>query len=260
MNGWAKLPRVLADALIRDDLDFDGFAIVAFLVAAREYASGEYVGTLEKIAADLRWEHTPDYLSKKLRELREGDWLAFETRPGQRKPYVIRLGSRLLSEPTSDSTSDTTSDSTSDGDTPPQSEVTSESPRSGAQPIPQPAGAEAAFQPPTIPRSKEREQEREGEPAGAVRLPRDGSRPSSFQSPASSNGTAPALVTPAAVDHQDEGSEVRIIDDCMACGERPEDGVADYGPEWLCDRCAAERGLPQPGQPREVGVERDDEA
>jgi hypothetical protein len=69
---------------------------------------------------------------------------------------------------------------------------------------------------------------------------------SSFQIPASTNGATPA----AAAYHEDEGSEVRIIDECMACWERPEEGVADYGRDWLCDRCAAERGLRHlPGPP-----------
>src|SRR5215211_2550555 len=95
MSGWAKLPRCLTDALARGEIDFRDLALIAFFVVAIDWRTNEYVGDRTVIAHQSRWDLTEDYLSKKLRRLRKAGWLEFESEPGKRDAYVIRLGPKV---------------------------------------------------------------------------------------------------------------------------------------------------------------------
>jgi|SRR5215211_1309898 len=120
MTGWAKLPRCLTDALARGEIDFRDLALIAFFVVAIDWRTNEYVGDRTVIAHQSRWDLTEDYLSKKLRRLRKAGWLEFESEPGKRDAYVIRLGPKVRDP-----------GRTSDSEAPSQSEVTSD--RSGVR-------------------------------------------------------------------------------------------------------------------------------
>jgi hypothetical protein len=95
MHGWAKLPRALTLALARRELDTDEFALVAFVIAAADYRTQDYVATAPEIAEMTGWRYCPDYLVRRLRRLRDAEWLDFDSSPGKRAPYVIRPGRRV---------------------------------------------------------------------------------------------------------------------------------------------------------------------
>jgi hypothetical protein len=42
----------------------------------------------------------------------------------------------------------------------------------------------------------------------------------------------------AAADVRHRAAPLRIMDDCVRCGERPLDGVQQIGDDWICDQCA----------------------
>jgi hypothetical protein len=139
--GWEKLPRLVADALTGDDLDFNAHGVLTFLIGAVNWKTGVYRGTIRRLAEDIGWEHSENYLSKKLRTLRDGGWIDFESKSGQRSAYVIRLGRRVKEGQRNPPAYRPTSDSTSDYNPPSQSEVTSDSPngtpaaKADAQPV-----------------------------------------------------------------------------------------------------------------------------
>jgi len=171
MNGYAKLPRSVLTALERAELTTNEFAVLVYLIGKFDYITSDHSATLRTLADSLRWERTDDYLRKILGSLQDKKWVKFESKQGQRNPYLFRPGSRLPGRDlgsTSDDTSDDTSDTTSDSDPPSQSEVTSDSPRSAEAAIPLPESVSGGSQPLISPRSQEGEEEGEEETA-AVR-------------------------------------------------------------------------------------------
>jgi hypothetical protein len=108
VEGWAKLPRSVSDALTADELDFNSHGVLTFLIGAINWKTGVYRGTLRRLAEDIGWKRTSDYLRKTLNGLREDGWIGYESKSGKRDAYVIWLGARALSgqgnSPISDST------------------------------------------------------------------------------------------------------------------------------------------------------------
>lgn len=87
---FARVPFRVHAALRRGDLTLAGFAIVAFL-AEEDFSDGEAVYTLRALIDALQWPWSADTLWRELRRLRSGGWIEFESKPGQRRPYVFRL-------------------------------------------------------------------------------------------------------------------------------------------------------------------------
>lgn len=82
-------------ALERGDLDFYGYAIVAFFVdkLAGPNSDGEVAYTLNQLADALKWPLTREWLRDRLHRLRTAGWIDFDDIvPGQRRPWVFRLG------------------------------------------------------------------------------------------------------------------------------------------------------------------------
>jgi hypothetical protein len=91
---FEKVPRGLVRTLKLDAMSFTEFGVLCFLILSIDHKTGKYIGRLTAIADELAWEHSTNYLSKVLRRLRNERWLEFEMKPGDRGPYVIRLGER----------------------------------------------------------------------------------------------------------------------------------------------------------------------
>jgi hypothetical protein len=92
---FARHPARIVRALERGDLDFYGYAIVAFFVdkLAGPYSDGEVAYTLNQLADALKWPPTREWLRDRLHRLRTAGWIDFDDIvPGQRRPWVFRLG------------------------------------------------------------------------------------------------------------------------------------------------------------------------
>jgi hypothetical protein len=122
--GWEKLPRSVSEALTGCEIDFLEHGLLTFLVGAINWRTGIYRGTLARLAEEVGWEQSTDWLRKKLSSLREGGWIEYESKSGQRSPYVIRLGARVREGQRTPSSYGLTSDSLSR----PRSEVSSNTP------------------------------------------------------------------------------------------------------------------------------------
>lgn len=120
--GWEKLPRSVSEALTGDDLDFNSHGVLTFLIGAVNWKTGVYRGTIRRLAEDVGWERSEDYLRKALVKLRTGGWIEYESKPGQRSAYVIRLGQRVKEGQRNPRAYRRTSDS----EPPSQSEVSSD--------------------------------------------------------------------------------------------------------------------------------------
>jgi hypothetical protein len=93
--GWEKLPRSVSEALTACEIDFAEHGLLTFLVGAINWQTGVYRGTLARLAEEVGWEHSQDWLRRKLLRLREDGWIEYESKAGQRSAYVIRLGVRV---------------------------------------------------------------------------------------------------------------------------------------------------------------------
>src|SRR6266567_4745854 len=94
--GFAMLPRYLAELLQRDELSFDQFALLAYLLAVSNYRTQTYSRTLRGLHDEMCWRKSESQLGKVLQELRDLGFIAYESKRGQRKPYLIRLMPQLL--------------------------------------------------------------------------------------------------------------------------------------------------------------------
>lgn len=105
--------------MLRGELTFPQFALCAYLVLAKDDRD-EVATTLSGLAEAIGWPQSLDSLLRAAQALRNAGWLDYESKTGQRKPYVIRLTGLLVE------TSDTTSATKGGG----FAEVTSAVPRS----------------------------------------------------------------------------------------------------------------------------------
>lgn len=79
------------DALKARELSFRAFGLLAFLCGEADFRTGKVTMSLRAMSDTVGWDGTTDWLRKNLRLLRDGGWIAYESRPGQQKPYVITL-------------------------------------------------------------------------------------------------------------------------------------------------------------------------
>jgi hypothetical protein len=102
---YSRHPHRIVAAFERGDLDLYGFAVLSFFVqriATPLCPNGEVAYTLDGLAEALRWQQDvgqgTEQLRRVLHALREGEWLDFDVRPGQRKPWVYRLGRAAIDQ------------------------------------------------------------------------------------------------------------------------------------------------------------------
>jgi hypothetical protein len=92
---FAKLPRALAQATAEAQLDVYDLGILAFIIAASDWRTNQYVSpSLRALKDNLDWPYKEDSLRKRLVRLRELTWLEFESTQGKRTAYLFRLGQR----------------------------------------------------------------------------------------------------------------------------------------------------------------------
>jgi hypothetical protein len=126
-NGFWRAPRWLRDELDDGNLTLTQFALIHYLAesgADREGAATRY-GDLS-----ARFQVSQRTIERAMSQLRDRGLLAFEIKTGQRTPFRVTLGARLVelpptapptlqggsvSEVTTDTTGDTTSDTTTTG-------------------------------------------------------------------------------------------------------------------------------------------------
>lgn len=143
---WAKLPHEAGVAVERGELTLRQLALLAYLRLKADHRAHEVTCTLSVLAEQCHWSHSTSLLSKELTILRRGGWVHYESRPGQRRPYIIHLpevgtnlGRERLTRPRKPNTGKARrrtirSDETSDSAT--LSEVSSDDGRSLPEPIP----------------------------------------------------------------------------------------------------------------------------
>jgi hypothetical protein len=132
---FARLPHRLAEPLRRHELSCGGFAILALLHIKADEESREYAATLRGLAAEVNWDKTEVTLWRELHRLRDAGLIDFDSKPGQRTPYVFRLASADIA-----TSGDlfTTSSSTSSPEAPAVKRSTSALKRSEQRSIPLP--------------------------------------------------------------------------------------------------------------------------
>lgn len=86
-----RVPYRVLRALNRGDITFTQFGLLCFLVGAVDFRTGEAILSLRAIQDGCRWERSGDWLRKNLLALRESEWIDYDSKAGQQRPYVIRL-------------------------------------------------------------------------------------------------------------------------------------------------------------------------
>jgi hypothetical protein len=85
------VPVRLLLAVERGELQWDDLAVLGYL-HLKSYEHGECAMTLAALLEMMGWDRKrEDTLGRILKGLRDSGWLDFESRRGQRKPYVFRL-------------------------------------------------------------------------------------------------------------------------------------------------------------------------
>jgi hypothetical protein len=95
---FTRIPRRFHDALRRDDVNARQYLLGCYLAGEVDFRTGEIALTLDALTDGVGWDWSQDTLLRDLKALRP-TWLDFETRQGQRRPYVFRLtGLRIRAE------------------------------------------------------------------------------------------------------------------------------------------------------------------
>lgn len=92
---FERLPRAIALALSRGNLDFQEHGILTFIIGSIDYRLEEYINTIDGLAGALQWPSSKDWLNRKVAGLRRKGWLAYSTRRGPHAPYRFTFGPRL---------------------------------------------------------------------------------------------------------------------------------------------------------------------
>lgn len=87
---FVRYPRRFHDALRRADINPRQFLLGCFLAGEVDFETGEVALTLGALGDGLGWEWSEDTLLRDLKALRPA-WVDFETKQGQRSPYLFRL-------------------------------------------------------------------------------------------------------------------------------------------------------------------------
>ena len=89
---FVMMARSMGSALAAGELSTDAVAMWVGMACASDPQTLEFVGTLDEIRRLCGLgKKGADQLSRHLRALRDGGWIAFESRPGQRKPYRVQI-------------------------------------------------------------------------------------------------------------------------------------------------------------------------
>ncbi|MBA3375527.1 MAG: hypothetical protein H0U00_06900 [Actinobacteria bacterium] len=89
---YSRHPHRLREALERGEMTFTGFGIASFLIDRLDDGRSENVAyTLAALADAVGWEIGTEQLRRELHRLRDDDWVDFEVRTGQRKPWIFTL-------------------------------------------------------------------------------------------------------------------------------------------------------------------------
>jgi hypothetical protein len=94
-EGFGMLPDRFFAALKWGDVTYEMFVVGSFLSRNADHRTKTYIGTLDEIATGVKWRKSPDTLGRVLDALKTGEWVEFERRQGQRRPYEIRLAGLL---------------------------------------------------------------------------------------------------------------------------------------------------------------------
>lgn len=86
---FAQFPYRFIDAEMRGDLSERQAKLCRYIVRHGNEKKRETRLTLAAIRGGVRWEGSDDTLLRELKSLRP-EWIDYESRPGQRSPYVIR--------------------------------------------------------------------------------------------------------------------------------------------------------------------------
>ena len=95
-EAFVMVPRRVFEAFQRGDLGYHEFALVVFLIGAVDRRTGVAKFTVAELARALQWEWSDNWLWRQLGALRTKGWIDFESKPGQRKPYAIRLAAAVV--------------------------------------------------------------------------------------------------------------------------------------------------------------------
>jgi hypothetical protein len=94
-HSFERLPREVAEALRRGDLSFRQHGLLTYIIGSIDWSRGDYARTLAAFAADVDFPESDETLRTDLKALKDGGWIAFESKQGQRSAYHFRLGPRI---------------------------------------------------------------------------------------------------------------------------------------------------------------------
>jgi len=93
---FAAIPYRATEALQRRDISFDGWGVLAYLIASANHKTEQWVGMRARLQDELGWEKSDDTLRRVLRALRDDGWIELDVAERQRKPLVITLTAARL--------------------------------------------------------------------------------------------------------------------------------------------------------------------
>ncbi|HEY8777918.1 MAG TPA: hypothetical protein VIM23_03140 [Gaiellaceae bacterium] len=88
---FAQLPLRLHEAVRRGELTFHQFGLVAYLVGAADYRTGELATTVAALADAIQWGRSDDTLRRDLQALKAAGWIDYSVQERQRRPYILKL-------------------------------------------------------------------------------------------------------------------------------------------------------------------------
>jgi hypothetical protein len=86
---FTMVPNRFVDAVLRGELTERQARLCLYIARHAHQGKGVAKRSLANIAADLQWGKSPDTLMRELKEL--GYWFEFDSKQGQRTPYLFRL-------------------------------------------------------------------------------------------------------------------------------------------------------------------------
>lgn len=91
-----RIPGRLHAALECDELSFEGFAVLVYLLGRADPRTNMLALTKADMLAALRWRKSRDTLDRLLAELRRDGWIVYDTAAGQRRPILFELRKAAL--------------------------------------------------------------------------------------------------------------------------------------------------------------------
>jgi hypothetical protein len=183
-----------------------------YLACEADFRNGRTTKSLTAIMDDLSWTGSVETARRRLKKLRETEYIAYDVRAGQRRAYTITVTSKLVVRPATATRPPHNSDATSTDSTHEIVEVTSATTSATTSTLVVPARLNEAEQPPQRPPHEPPHDGAPQERETAAREDQTSSPPTEVHYARDNNnadGNDGSLTTPAAADEAPRESDLR---------------------------------------------------